>query len=450
MKVHSIKFKITFWYTLIIAVVVGIVLAGSFFYSQYYGEHVIEDEVWDEIKDLQEDLHRYPESFPVQTLIPYYDDGVMLSLHEENGTLINGILPDEFPDSLPFIEQEMRRIENDGDYWLLCDLKVQMENGENIWIRGIHSYSSIIITLQQMLYIIAIIGPILILFTAFIGYRMILRSLSPMQTIMNAANDITSSSELSKRIPIPQVQDEFFELTRTFNEMFERLEQNFVRERQFSSDAAHELRTPLSVILSHCEYCLDELDLSPEAAEEVQLIQAKAARMSNLVSQLLNISREEQGLHQPDLEEVNLLFLAESVVEELEEKAAAKNIEISITNHMEQPTITADMSMMTQVFINLVDNAIIYGRKNGYIRIIMEESPDTVTVHFEDNGIGIPRDSLDKIWDRFYQADSSRSRSEGFGLGLFMVKHIVTIHKGTITAQSVSGKGSVFSVNLPR
>lgn len=450
MKFRSIKYKITLWYTLVIIIVFTCVTGGAFLYSEYYGEDKVKEELLDEVKDLREDVERYSVYFPQEELTSYYDDGVMLSLYDSEFNMINGIFPDEFPENVEFVDKGIQKISSEEENWFVYDAKVKMDDGTYIWIRGVHSYSSIVLMMQRITFLMCIIFPVLTAFIAFIGYRMIKRSLVPVHTITETANEITSSTQLSRRIQLPKEKDEFYYLTTTVNNMLESLEENFMRERQFSSDAAHELRTPLSVILSHCEYCLDELNPDEKVAEEIRLIRNKTQQMSELVNNLLIISRQEKENFTPDYEEVELQFLAESIAEELEEKASIKKINIEVTSKTDNSVIYADMSMMTRMFMNIVDNAITYGRKGGYVKIIIEDDVDKVVIKFEDNGIGIAKKNQNKIWNRFYQVDSSYSESKGFGLGLFMVKQIVVAHKGNIEVVSERGEGSTFVVELPR
>lgn len=246
------------------------------------------------------------------------------------------------------------------------------------------------------------------------------------------------------------MKNEFYDLSATFNRMFDSLERMFVQEKQFSSNAAHELRTPISVMLSHCEYCLDELELTEETREELEIIRKKALRMSELVSQLLSITRAENKSFLPNFEEIDLVMLVKSVIEELEEKASQKDIRIELENGLDNPLIWADLGMITRMFINLIENAIIYGKRHGYVKICISEEEHQIDVKIKDNGIGIPKESLERIWERFYQVDDSRSRTKGFGLGLPMVKHIVECHGGTIKVSSKLSEGSTFSVKLPR
>lgn len=447
---QSIKFKITCWYTGIIVVVFLIVLGGAFAASEHYSEGSVKAELEDELKDLEEDMIHYPEYFPKVDLVSYYDDGVMLSIYDENEEFINGVFPDGFPLDVPFQDEKTQKIRRGEENWFLMDRQTSLPDGTVIWIRGVHSFSSITVMIQRLTMLVCILCPLLILFTAFIGYRMIQRSLSPIHTMISTVNEITASSSLSTRLPVPKTQDEFYELSETFNRMFENLEQHFQREKQFSSDAAHELRTPVSIILSHCEYCLEEMELSREEREEMEIIRDKALQMSHLVSQLLEISRAETHRYKPDFEDVDLQNLAESVLEEMEEKAAAKNIRLELDNRLKDPVIQGDLSQLTRLFINIVDNGISYGRDSGYVKIHLESIGPRVSIQFEDDGVGMDEEIQDKIWSRFYRADASRSDSQGFGLGLFMVKQIVECHKGKIKVESSPSRGTVFTVLLNR
>lgn len=451
MKIHSVKHRITLWYTLIIVVVFSAVIISASLYSEYYGEDEIREDLSDEVKDFKEDVVLYLKHLPGEKYLSYYDDEVVLSIYDKEYNYLEGIVPDEFPKNLKFVDGRMDRIKSGDENWFVNDIKVEVDNGNVIWIRGIHPYSSILLLMKRSTLVLIIVLPLLALFTAFIGYRMIRRSLLPINSIVDTANEITSSAQLARRIQLPKSRDEFYYLTTTVNEMLSGLEESFKRERQFSSDAAHELRTPLAIILSHCEYCLEELEPDEKMKEEIKIIRNKTNQMSKLVSSLLTISRQEKEDFKPNYEEVELAYLAQSVAEELEEKAAVKEIDIKVYQETENATIMADISMMMRMLINLVENAINYGKRGGYIKILIDDMGERdILVRVEDDGIGISTSDQKKIWNRFYQVDSSHSQSEGFGLGLYMVKQIVGAHKGTIQVESEKGKGSTFTVVIPR
>lgn len=455
MKIHSIKFKITCWYTGIITLLFGVIFLCALWYLARYSEEAVGEELRDEAGDLLESIYEDSSDFLTESRAKngtlFFDDGIMLSIYGGDSAFIDGIFPEDFPEDTPLEQGGARKIRRKGRVWFVYDRKAELSDGRRIWIRGIYSGSSFLADNLWVIRFMEVLFPLIAVLTGFVGYRMLVKALRPVLLITETANEITSSMTLSRRIPVPVNKDEIYELCRTLNRMLESLEKNFLRERQFSSDAAHELRTPVSVILSHCEYCLEELDLPEEAESEIQIIQKKARQMSELVSRLLEIARSERKKDRLEKEAVDLALLAESVAEELQEKAEQKEITIGIDNRLQDPVILADMSMMTRLFINLTDNAVVYGRKRGYLTIHMEEEEgDQVRIRFEDNGIGIPPEEQERIWDRFYQVDASHTRGENFGLGLFMVRQIADWHGGTVAVRSRPGGGSTFTVILPR
>lgn len=436
-------------YTVIVTMLFCMVMGGAYAASRVYSEGMIKEELVDEMDDFCQLLLKYPLYLQNTDQMTFFDDHILLSIYDEEMNYIDGVLHDELPKGIEFKENVIQTFHEGENSFYVYDTRITFLDGSVIWVRGIHTFNALGILFQRLMLLSAILLPLLIVLTAFIGYRMIKSSLRPVNEINQTVNEIIESSDLSLRLNMPLAKDEMYALSETFNHLLEHLEQQFLREQQFSSDAAHELRTPIATILSRCEYCLEELELTDELREELQKIRQKTLQTSALITDLLAIARAEGKRYQPVYEEVDLGILAETVIDELEEKASAKNITLEVQNETSEAVIFADMEMMMRMFINLVNNAICYGKENGFVRMIISEQEDSVILEFIDNGIGIEDKHLDKIWNRFYQADSSHS-SEGFGLGLFMVNYIVKCHKGSISVTSTVGKGSEFTVILPR
>ena len=231
--------------------------------------------------------------------------------------------------------------------------------------------------------------------------------------------------------------------------MLSSLENAFQRERQFTSDVSHELRTPVAVILSHCEYLLDRKDLPGEIRQELEIIQARANGMAQMNAQLLLLSRSDQNRQPLHFEQVNLTELLGIILEELQESAAEKQIELR-SSLAPDVLLTADETMMIRLFENLLTNAIRYGREHGWAEVTMTVDGEYANISVKDNGIGISKEQLPHIWERFYQADPSRSDSrQGAGLGLPLVRWIVRAHHGDIQVQSLEGIGTEFTLRLP-
>ena len=449
----SIKFRITFWYTLVFSLILALVFFYIYFLSKSYSVHDLQEELKDESADILENL--YDKSSRNDILYnadwtKFYDDNVSISLYDKNSSFINGVLPEHFPDKVPFINNKVRQIKSDKNIWLVYDYCYEESPEDSIWVRSIASYGHWSRILYNMLWIFAVLFPITIFISAFVGYHILKKALQPIYTISDMAKEISFSVNLSKRIETSNTHDEFSYLADAFNSMIAKLEKSFEKEKQFTSDAAHELRTPISVIQSHCEYCLDELKLTDSVREEIEIIYKKTTYIGQLISQLLTISRTDKHSFKPQKEEVDLTLLIESVIEELQQKAAYKNISLlfEYIPQNESYIIQGDTMLLMRMIYNLIENAINYGINGGCVWVNLIKNQENTDIIIKDNGIGIEKEHLDKIWNRFYRVDKSRSAGEGFGLGLSMVRFIVDIHDGSIAVKSKPGYGTTFTVSL--
>ena len=229
--------------------------------------------------------------------------------------------------------------------------------------------------------------------------------------------------------------------------MFDKLQKSFENEVQFTSDVSHELRTPISVIMTQSEYGKD-IEMTPEEAKYTfDVIFKESKKMSQLVSQLLTLVRIDKGHLKLNLENIDIGELLEISLETQQINANKKNINF-ITNIEENIFTFIDEIMILRAFNNIISNAIFYGKENGFLKISLKKENDKIFITFEDNGIGISKENLDKIWIRFFQADSSRT-TDNSGLGLPMVKGIIEAHNGNIYVTSELGKGTTFSIILP-
>lgn len=206
---------------------------------------------------------------------------------------------------------------------------------------------------------------------------------------------------------------------------------------------------PVSVILSQCEYAMEQ-ENGPETTEALQSIHNQTERMSKMIGQLLLLSRSDQGFVKLNLEEVLISELVEVIAEDAREKAVKKNIRI-FTDIEEDIVIIGDETMLVRFFVNLISNAICYGKQDGWVKITLHKEGQQVTGSVEDNGIGIAQEEQEKVWRRFYQVDSSRTSNEdgNLGLGLSMVSWIAKAHGGNIKLESRLGEGSIFRFSLP-
>ena len=379
-----------------------------------------------------------------------YTKGVTLLIYSEGGTLIKGSTPRDFPSYMPLQNGDYQEFDSGEDIWLIYDLYNTFENGQGIWVRGIYAMDGTLQTLRTIIYVTLVALPLLLLAAILAGRRITNRAFVPVAKITAAANTIGTGQDLSKRLPQGEVKDELYDLSQTLNDMMERLENAFLAEKEFSSDVSHELKTPISVILTECEYTLQQNRSAAEYQESLETIQKQCKRTMSLIQQLLQISRTINRADAIEQETFDLSILCESIVSELslmaEEKGTTLQCDIA-----PEISIYADETLLMRMIMNLITNSIKYRREqvDSYVKLTLRRS-DNIVITVEDNGIGIKKEDLPNIFNRFYKVDKARTADDGsFGLGLSMVKWIAETHGGSVSAESDFGQGSKFTVVLP-
>lgn len=441
--------KVTLWYTSLIVVIVALVLFFVFASSDKLLFAQMEGQLQEKVDDVLEEIH-HEQSYLELDNEEFYDDGIYISLYDENGSFITGYSPTDFHTEEEPFQSQMRLVKSQNQEWQVYDVKLDNRGGESLWIRGIAPLSQISSALSSIILFACIASPFVILLAAFGGYFITKRAFKPVQQITEAANQITDAKDLSKRIHLQGTKDEIYALAQTFDNMFERLEKSFENEKQFTSDASHELRTPTSVIISQCEYALSQSQNPDEMKVSLEVILRQSKKMSGLISQLLLLARADHKEANLVLESFDISELAEMVVEELTDMA--ENDEIDLQLDVEEPiVIKADQTLIMRMLINLITNAITYGRPGGWVKVQLFTEGTNVIGKIIDNGIGIDEQHQAKIWDRFYRVDTARTASskDHTGLGLSMVKWMVEKHGGTVSVESKLGEGSIFMFTLP-
>ena len=377
-------------------------------------------------------------------------EGIYLSVYDSTGSFLYGRLPSYYNGTASLIMDELQQEYDFYTHWYVYDYCMEVEGFGPLWVRGITSQTATERMIVTMLRMSMIIFPFFLLGTLIGGYLIIRRALAPLDKVTATASAISQGNDLSRRIHLEAGKDEVHKLAHTFDYMMDRLQAAFEREKQFTSDVSHELRTPTAVILSQCEYALSESSSHEEQVRCLNTIRSQGKKMSQLISQLLTLSRADSGhlLLQP--ERINLTLLAEVICDEQQDLALSKGITI-VRNIPPDLYLTADETMLMRFFINLINNAITYGKPNGHIRLTLERRQDGIQGSLEDDGIGISPEHLEHIWERFYQVDSSRSAAsgQGAGLGLPMVKWIIQAHGGQISVESKPGEGTAFFFFFP-
>ena len=446
MKKLSIKSRVTLWYTCWMMILLGVMLAAVFSVSDlllYFTEKdLLVRAVEDSLSQISlEDGEVDPGD------MDFLREGVYLSVYAGDGTPLYGRVPEDFNNQLPFSQGQFQEVEAGSNTWQVYDGQRELGSWGIVWIRGITAKERMSSTVHFVFSVVLIVLPFVVALAAGAGYYITRRAFRPVSQIVEAAERIGSGSDLSLRIGLGEGDDEIHTLARAFDRMFDRLESSFASEKQFTSDASHELRTPTAIILSQSEYALENAATLEEARKALEVDLQQAKKMSALLRQLLFLARADRGAQKLQMEELDLSEIAGLVAEELQGMAAEKNIRIETET---EPGLTAwaDETMMMRVFINLLTNAVKYGREGGFARLRLWRDGEWIAGEVRDNGIGIGEENIPLIWNRFFQADPARTGENGSGLGLSMVKWIVEAHGGSVGVSSKLGEGSVFSFRI--
>lgn len=303
-------------------------------------------------------------------------------------------------------------------------------------------------SLSQMSWRLAGVALSVLLLGCAVGGWLVGRALRPIHEISTTAGMI-SAGDLSKRIHNDETTTELSHLIAVLNSTFARLEAAFAQQARFTADAAHELRTPLSVMLTHAQNGLGSPCESNEHTQSFAAIQRGAQRMRRLIDSLLELARLDAGQDALRRQVFDLGGAAQDVVDMLGPLAQERGI--AIQSQLAPTDCFGDFEHLSQVIINLVTNAILHNHIGGQVKVQVHGEEDWASLSVSDHGPGIPKEDLAKVFERFYRGDSSRSSlTGGSGLGLAICKAIVDAHGGMIEVRSVPGEETRFTVRLPK
>nr|DAV72400.1 MAG TPA: heavy metal sensor kinase [Caudoviricetes sp.] len=449
MKKLSLKLKITLWYTFIMIIVSTVVLLAMTSISTKMLNRETVSRLTRSVNDMSRELERNPDIHRVPDF-KYFDQGVQLTLYDDDGNLAGGQLPFGITEKLSLSDGETRRESYNGNSYYVSDKKfISASDKRTYWIKGIVSISDGTYAINSLAKYNALLAAVMIVIAALGGYIIIQRTLIPVNKIRTTADEISESNDLSRRIGLNNGNDEFCRLAQSFDKMLDRIEQTVEREKQFTSDASHELRTPVTAVLSACEYMINYAKDYDELKSSAVSVKEQAERMSRLISGLLTISRMDKNTIQTTFEEVDVSELLEFVCDEQEE-IHTENIKL-LRQIDEGICARADRLLLIRLCINLISNAYSYGKDGGTVNVSLKSDLNTLTLSVSDDGIGIPPEHLPKIWERFYRVDPSRSENTNgsMGLGLSMVKWIAECHGGSVSVTSVTNAGSTFTFTMP-
>jgi signal transduction histidine kinase len=303
---------------------------------------------------------------------------------------------------------------------------------------------------QGLLVIIGLEMVMALIGSLMLGWALTNRTLRRIDVIATAADRVSASEDLKKRLPYDGPMDEIGRLTAVYNQMMCRLEHLFSVQQRFVGDVSHELRTPLTAIRGHVDL-IKRYGMEPDSLEAIE---SEVNRMNRMVSDLLLLAKADYGGLTLNTRLVDLDELVSEVYRSARGLTKERNLKLMIREY-EPIQIEGDPDRLTQLLLNLVSNAIKFTPDGGEICINLRHTPTEAVLEVKDTGIGISEDDMQRVFDRFFQADTSRvrgeglGRGEGVGLGLSIAKWIVDAHHGRITVASKLGEGTTFTVYLP-
>jgi two-component system, OmpR family, sensor kinase len=290
-------------------------------------------------------------------------------------------------------------------------------------------------------------GALSIMGSMVLGMWLSWRVLQPVKEITNAAESIVATDNLKTRLPWSGPMDELGHMTSVFNRMMERIEHLFSVQQRFVADVSHELRTPLTAIRGNLDlikrYGMDENSL--------EAMESEVARMSRLVSDLLLLARADYGEIKMELEPIDLDTVLSEVYREARVLAKDRDLAVKIID-FDPVRVNGNGDRIKQLLLNLVSNALKFTPDGGQITMNLRQEDYDAVLEVSDTGIGISEEDRKRIFDRFFQSDTSRARhttDDGVGLGLSIAKWIVDSHHGTIEVESTPGEGATFRVKIP-
>ena len=445
MRHISIKWRMTIWFSLLMIVITALMLVFVMLMNRNQVTRPPAAEVVRMVQRNADDVEYDHGAYDFSD-VEFFGHGVYTEIFDADGRLVAGSAAPAVTEVLPLTAGPIRTAQGSDGAYYVYDLPLAM-NGGALWVRGTISANAKGSVMEVIVPLAWSVLPALVLLSVAGGWLISSLSFKPMEKVIAAAASISGGEDLSRRIGLPRGRSEINRLAGAFDDMFDRLERSFHAEAQFTSDASHELRTPVAVILTECDTLEQGQPTVKDYRAGVEVIHGQARQMSRLITQLLHITRLEQGTQKLEKECADLSELAQSVCTAQAQLAPRG---ITLTCGAPEPvTLPLDVTLMTRLLNNLISNAFRYGRDGGHTAVTVGREGDTAVLSVADDGIGIPPALQEHSWQRFYQVDPARSGSEGTGLGLFMVRQIARLHGGTAEVSSTPGTGSTFTVRLP-
>ena len=429
-----VSIRVTVWFSSVIVILFLIILSSLILIE----DKVVNDLSQKELVEAVEEIYEDPEKFE------NFNDGIYYIKYNEQNEIIAGKFPKDFDIALAFSIEDINIYQVENKKFLYYDTRLQDEDD---WIRGIYPLGKVQKEIETLWNIAIALSVLFLIFVVIVGYRIIKNAFKPVKQISDTALKIKRSKDFSNRIELEDSNDdEIHKMASTFNEMLDTVEEVFIHEKQFSSDVSHELRTPITVILAQSDYALQYSDTFEEAKESLEVINRHAKRMTNLINQIMELSKLERQ-KEIEKEKINLSNIVLQLLEDYKPLLESKNLNL-VYNVEKDLRIQGNKIMLERVFLNILMNAVKFTKTN--IEVSLTREGKTAVLKIRDDGIGISEENKKFIWERFFQVNDSRNKEEnkGSGLGLSMVKKIVDLHSATIDLESELEQGTCFTIKF--
>jgi two-component system OmpR family sensor kinase len=458
--VLSIRAKLTLWYFSLAALVLAAFAVAIYFYFSRGLLNTID-------ASLRNHAERIAQAVGHPSAIEEPSNPGVLILAPQFVSVLNrdGEVTDQIPDAegreVPVIRPALERATREWkpqfdetslsptEHVRIITWPARDEEGETFFVVEGQSLRDVQRAQRQLILLLAVANPLALLLASLGGLWLANKALRPVDRLTRAAERI-GRGNLSERVEEHRSHDEIGRLAATFNQMIGRLEQAFDRERRFTADASHELKTPLAVLRGDIEVALRRERTPVEYQRVLQSSLEEIARLTKLTEDLLTLARSDAGESVLDLEQVQLDQLASEARAFIAPLAESAGVALTYDAPKSPVSIEGDQKRLKQLLVNLMDNAIKYTAAGGSARLSLSVKDSSAVIEVTDTGRGIPASALPHVFERFYrQTDPRDSRVTGFGLGLAISKWIVDAHGGWIEADSREGHGSRFTVRLP-
>jgi heavy metal sensor kinase len=460
MKRLSIGVRLTLWYLVIFALAEVVFGVGMWFILRDSLFDMVDDDLESQVDDLSRLLSSQANDVPLARLQALMKDaygsehwGDYLAVYVPSG---QSIYLSPSLQSHPSVVPPARDVQKtvfatrtiDGHHFRFAFEKLRV-NGVDYVVEAGYTADDAFDTLHLFRSYLLMFAPLLLLIAAAGGYWMSRRALAPVDALVRTARDV-SGANLSTRLEKLHTGDELQRLSDTLNEMLDRIETAFARVTQFTADASHELRTPVSLIRTEAELSLRRARTQREYQDSLRHILLEAERTTALIEQLLSLARADSKRETLQMQPVDLSTVLQGLADAWKQVAAIRDVRFSTSLPHSGAWVDGDENLLRRVADILLDNAFKYTPAPGSVSLSLEMRGHLAAITVQDSGIGIPQDEQGRIFERFYRVDKSRTRTQGGnGLGLSIAQWIVSQHHGSIAVESRPGDGSTFRIELP-